>query len=265
MCSSAFIAEVPHSQPTRTLRRSLVEKLRARRAWTRLRDARLVDLTHPLWPGFPVFPRFRPPAIVTVTSIENDGFLARELTLNEHTGTHVDAPAHYIHGGTQVDRLEPAGLLAPLAVVRIADRAVHDPDSVLEMTDLERWERRHGRIPRGAVVAVDSGWGARAHDAEAFVGLDAFGTMHFPGAGAEAATFLVTERGISGLAVDTLSLDRGAAAAPDTHRVVLGAGCYGVECVAGLDRVPDTGAHVLIGCLPILAGSGAPARVLALA
>lgn len=88
--------------------------------------------------------------------------------------------------------------------------------------------------------------------------------MHFPGADAEAATFLVTERGIAGLAVDTLSLDRGAAAAPDTHRAVLGAGRYGVACVAGLERVPDRGALVLIGALPILGGSGAPARVLAL-
>jgi len=264
MCAPHVVADLPSAPAAPAPRRALGAQLRSRRRWGRLRRAQLVDLTHPLRPGFPVFPSFRRPAMQAVSSIERDGLLAHELTLNEHTGTHVDAPAHFISGGASVDRLEPARLLVPLVVVRIAERAGRDPDAELELSDLERWERRHGRVPRGAVVAVDSGWSVRAGAPESFLGLDRAGAMHFPGAGAEAAAFLVAERGIAGLAVDTLSLDRGVAAGSDAHRVVLGSGRYGVECVAGLDRVPDRGALVLIGALPVLAGSGAPARVLAL-
>jgi kynurenine formamidase len=196
--------------------------------------------------------------------VARDGFAANEVTFDEHTGTHVDAPSHFVAGAVSADRLPVDRLIAPLAVISLVDRATRDPDTLVSVDDLLEWEKRHGRVPAGALVAMHSGWDVRATDIDRFLNRDAKGTMHMPGFSEQAARFLVGERDICGVGVDTLSLDAGAAQKFVAHVAILGAGKYGVELMASLGRVPPSGATVIVGAPKHVGGTGGPARVLAL-
>lgn len=222
------------------------------------------DLTHPFSPALPVYPGYKPVHIEPRFTIARDGFADNEVTFDEHTGTHVDAPSHFVVGAESADRIPVDRLVAPLAVISIAERADNNPDTLVLVDDVLRWEKRHGRVPAGALVAMQSGWDARVTSADRFLNRDAKGTMHAPGFSEEAARFLVTERDISGAGVDTLSLDAAAAQKFVAHLVLLGAGKYGVELLANLGRVPAAGATVVIGAPKHEGATGGPARVLAL-
>jgi kynurenine formamidase len=224
----------------------------------------VIDLTHLFSPSLPVYPAYRPVQIRQRFSVARDGFAGNEVTFDEHTGTHVDAPSHFVGGAMSADRLPVDRLVAPLVVVSIADRAARDADTQVSVDDLLQWEKRHGRIPPGAFVAMDAGWDARAAAADRFLNRDAKGTMHTPGFGEQAARFLAGERDICGVGVDTLSLDAGAAETFVAHLAILGAGKYGVELLANLGRVPPSGATVVIGAPRHEGATGGPARVLAL-
>jgi kynurenine formamidase len=224
----------------------------------------VVDLTHPFTPSLPVHPAYKPVQIRPRFSVARDGFAANEVTFDEHTGTHVDAPAHFVAGAVSGDRIPPAQLIAPLAVVNITDRSSKNPDAFVTVDDLLLWEKRHGRLPSGALVAMDAGWDARANSTERFLNRDAKGVMHTPGFSEQAARFLVDQRDIAGVAVDTLSLDAGAAQKFVAHLAILGAGKYGVELMANLSRVPPAGATVFIGAMKHAGATGGPARVIAL-
>lgn len=226
--------------------------------------SRVVDLTHPLHPGLPIWPGNPPFTSVPVAVPENGGFAQNMLAYWEHTGTHLDAPVHRAPGGATTDRLLAADLVAPLVVVDISERAESDADAGLTVDDLERWQSAHGRIPPRALVAVYSGWESRLDDPAAFVNLDAAGTPHAPGIDAEAAEYLIAEHDIVGVGVDTLSIDHGRAVDYATHTVVLGAGRYGVEMLAGLATVPPSGATVVVGAPKHVGGTGGPCRVFAL-
>jgi kynurenine formamidase len=229
------------------------------------RIAQVADLTHVATPTFPVFPGNIPLAIRTVRTIPANGYYANELTLNEHTGTHMDAPAHFAATGPTADRLPPELFVAPLAVVDITERAARDPDAQLTVDDIRAWERRHGRLRRGSFVAMYSGWERRVGDPARFLNMDASGTMHFPGIHPEAAAFLLAEREIVGVGVDTLSLDFGASTTFGTHVAILPAGRYGLENLANLGTVHPARATLVVGGPKHLGASGGPARVLALA
>ena len=223
------------------------------------------DLTHTFSPKLPVFPAFKPVQIRERFSIAKDGFFAKEITFDEHTGTHLDAPVHFVSGGTTADRLAPDRFFAPLAVVSIEARAARDADALLTVDDLLAWEKQHGRISRGAVVAMHSGWDARVGDANTFLNKDAAGTMHAPGFSEQAAQFLVKERDIVGAGVDTLSLDAARAQKFVAHLVLLGAGKYGLELMANLSAVPPSGATVIVGGPKHEGATGGPVRVFAVA
>jgi kynurenine formamidase len=175
----------------------------------------------------------------------------------------VDAPSHFIPGGKAIDALAPETLVAPLIVVDVSAKAESDPDYAATPADFEAWETRHGRIPRGALVVLNSGWHRRFAEPERYLNRDADGVMHFPGfalAGAE----LLLGRGVAGIGTDTLSIDPGNSTDFAVHRRVLAAGLYQVENLADLDRVPARGATAVVGVLPVRGGSQSPARVLAL-
>jgi kynurenine formamidase len=225
---------------------------------------RVQDLTHLLTPGFPVFPAYPPFRARSLATVEESGFAAQELCFAEHTGTHLDAPSHFFGDGRSAEHLSPAELIVPLAVVSIAERVARDHDTCLTVADLERWEELHGRIPPGAVMAIHTGWEERVHEPARFLNLDAVGVSHTPGFGRAAAEFLVHERAVAGVATDTLSLDVGATTSYDVHRVVLGAGRYGLENVAHLGRVPPAGAVLVVGAPKHRGATGGPARLLAL-
>jgi kynurenine formamidase len=221
------------------------------------------DLTHTFSPQIPVFPAFKPVQIRQRFTIAKDGFFANEITFDEHTGTHLDAPIHFVADRPSADRLSPDRFFAPLAVVSIEARAAKDPDAVVTVDDVMAWERRHGRLPSGAFVAMHSGWDARIGDANRFLNKDAQGTMHAPGFSEEAARFLAQERDIVGAGVDTLSLDVASAQKFVAHLALLGAGKYAVELMANLATVPPAGATLIVGGPKHQGASGGPVRVFA--
>jgi kynurenine formamidase len=212
----------------------------------------------PVWPGNPSF------AMETLVTVETDGFYANLLTYHEHTGTHMDSPAHFIGDGQTADLLDPRMFVAPLAVIDITAQVEADVDHGVTVDDILAWEAEYGPLPDGAFVAFTSGWDARIDDSEAFVNLDAEGVMHYPGFSPAAAEFLVAERSIVGIGSDTLSQDPGNSTDFGTHIAILGAGKYGLEGVANLGSVPASGATVVLGAPTHQHASGGPTRILAL-
>jgi kynurenine formamidase len=223
----------------------------------------LRDLTYPVTTTFPTFAPGEEAARRTYVTIEENGYYMQEWRILEHYGTHVDAPGHFTPGGRTSTELRLDELITPAVVVDISARAARDPDTVVTVDDLLRFERRHGRIPRGAAVLMLSGWGAKVGDADAYRGVDAAGTLHFPGFGADACEWLLRRRGIRSLGVDTLSIDPGNSTTFETHLILTGADRYGLENLANLDRIPPAGGTVVVGLIPYEEGSGGQARVFA--
>jgi kynurenine formamidase len=224
----------------------------------------VADLTHVVSPDFPVFPGAARMKVDLLVTVKNNGFYKNTLTLDEHTGTHMDAPAHFVDGAPTAETLPVNRLIAPLAVINIKARADRNPDAEVTIDDILAWERANGRLPAGAFVAMYSGWESRVSDPRAYVNLDSANVQHYPGFNPAAAEFLVRERDIVGIGVDTLSLDFGASKDFKTHVTVLGAGKYGLENLAALAGVPPSGAMVVVGGPKHKNASGGPARVLAL-
>lgn len=223
------------------------------------------DLTHVLYPDFPSFnPQFFPRMERKVfVNIKKDGFYGNVLTYWEHSGTHMDAPHHFVEDRWFVHEIPASRLIGPAAVIHIHERAQSDPDAQVTPDDIRAYERRYGRIPRGAIVLMHSGWEARVNSTEAYRNADSKGVMHFPGFHPEAAALLVNDRAVTGIGVDTLSLDYGRSTDFKTHVTVLGANRWGLENVANLAKIPPRGATLFAGAPRVLEGSGGPTRVIA--
>jgi len=223
----------------------------------------VVDLTHVLGTQFPLFPGAAPFRIQQAVSHDKDGYYGSILTYWEHSGTHMDAPVHFAPNGLFVDQLRIENLVVPAVVINITEKVRRDPDAVVTPDDIRAWERRYGRIPDNAAVLMASGWGARAGSVEAFRNTDSSGVMHFPGFGKEAIDFLLTERRISGIGVDTLSLDHGPSTTFAVHYTLLPTNRWGLENLANLESIPPSGATLFVGAPKIASGSGGPTRVMA--
>jgi len=223
--------------------------------------AHIADLTHRLTPDFPSYDGTPQLSITVLATLERDGWNYGAWTLAEHVGTHFDAPRHRSHGWS-ADEVPAAQLIGPLVIVDIRAKADRDADATLDADDLQDWEKRHGRIPAGAVVAMFSGWETRLATPR-FRNADAADGLHFPGFALDAAEWLLRERAVAGLAVDTLSLDPGNSQDFPVHTAWLGAGRWGLECLANLGTVPPVGATVFVGAPKVAGASGGPARVLA--
>lgn len=227
--------------------------------------ASVLDLTHTLSSAFPVFPGDPAIDLTPYARLSEDGYNMNAWQLVEHSGTHLDAPIHCSDEGASVDAIEASALVVPLAVVDVTAKAQEDADYLLSRDDLAAWETRYGMLPQGGCVAMHSGWGRLATaDPARFIGRDADGTLHFPGIAPEAALWLLQERQIVGLAVDTLSLDNGPSRDFTTHHVWLPNGRWGLENVANLDRAPATGTILVVGLPKVKGATGAPVRLLAL-
>jgi len=222
----------------------------------------VVDLTHTLSPSFPTF--FGTPGIALHRryTLKRDGANVAWWHVLEHAGTHVDAPFHYSDAGASADKIAPEQLVVPLAVVDVAAKAARNADYQMSRQDLADWEEKHGRLPDNACVAMNSGWAQHATSAR-YAGKNS-GTMHFPGIDPQAVEWLIRERRIAGLAVDTLSLDHGPSRDFRTHQLWLPSGRWGIENIANLDQVPAAGATIVVGLPKVKDASGGPARILAL-
>ncbi len=224
----------------------------------------VIDMTHKLSPEFPTF--FGPPGISfdQQFNFEEHGFNLYNLTINEHTATHIDAPLHFSADGMSVDEIPVGDLVVPLCVVDIAAKADENADAQVTPDDLRAWIEANGPIPDRACVAMHSGWAGRAGSAEAFVGRDEDGVGHWPGFHVEATQMLLEETSAAAIAVDTLSLDHGPSADFATHYAWLPSGRYGIENIAGLGEVPAAGATLVVGAPNHAGGTGGPARIFAM-
>ncbi|HEX4062303.1 MAG TPA: cyclase family protein [Streptosporangiaceae bacterium] len=192
-----------------------------------------------------------------------------DISTGEHTGTHFDAPVHWVTGrdGQDVSQVPPSRLIAPAAVLDFSAQAAADPDFLLEVDHVKQWEGEHGALPDGGWLLYRTGWDARSDDQEEFLNANETGP-HTPGVSVECARWLAEESPVLGLGVETVGTDAGAAhsfAPPfPCHSALLGAGKYGLTQLRNLARLPAQGAVVIAGPLPITGGSGSPCRALAL-
>ena len=227
------------------------------------RKQRYCDLTHTFREGFPVFVTGEEPERETIANYATDGFYAQKWTFGEHSGTHMDVPGHFIPGGRLSPDITVPELIVPVVVVDIRKKARQDPNAMVEVDDIRRFERKHGKIPRGALVAADSGWASKVDDPLAFKGGVAFPNYNFPGWGLEAALYVAEKRDVTAIGIDTLSLDPGNSATFPVHVQYLGTDRYGIENLTGLDCIPPSGATAYVGLIPWEEGSGGPCRVVA--
>jgi kynurenine formamidase len=227
----------------------------------------VVDLTHTIDSQIPTYEVSEAPVYQakTVATIEKDGYFAREISLPEHFGTHLDAPAHFARGMWTVDQIPPERLVAPLVVLDVTAGAKGNPDYQVSVGDVARYEEAHGQIPINAVVMAYTGWDSRWNSAKEYRNADAQGVMHFPGYSLEAAKFLVEARNVFGLGIDTLSIDYGPSRDFPVHHYTLAHSLYHLENVGNLGRVPSSGDTVVVAPMKLENGSGGPVRIFALA
>jgi kynurenine formamidase len=223
-----------------------------------------VDLTHTMSPDFPTFSGVPGIEMEKKFDLTKDGFNLYWWRLIEHAGTHLDAPIHFSQSGATVDKIPAAALVLPLAVIDVAAKAAQNPDYLITREDLAGWEKKHRRLPDYCCVAMQSGWAQHVGNPAKFTGKDGSGVFHFPGFSLEAAEWLMRERNVMGLAVDTLSLDHGPSTDFKVHRAWLPSGRWGLENVANLDKVPASGTMLVVGLAKVKDATGGPARLLAL-
>jgi kynurenine formamidase len=237
----------------------------------------VIDLTAPLSASTPII-QLPPPfgntvrfGLTEISHYDDRGpaWYWNDITTGEHTGTHFDAPVHWVTGkdGENVAQVPVPRLIAPAVVLDFSAEAAADPDFLLEIDHVKGWEAVHGPLPEGGWLLYRTGWDVYSNDQVDFLNVNETGP-HTPGISVSCATWLAEETPIMGLGTETVGTDAGGAYAFDPpfpcHSFLLGAGKYGLTQLQNLSRLPTTGAVVIAGPLPIVGGSGSPCRALAL-
>jgi kynurenine formamidase len=238
---------------------------------------RVVDLTARLEPATPViqlpepFANTVPFTLQEVSRYDERGpaWYWNNISTGEHTGTHLDAPVHWITGRDldDVSAVPVTSMIAPAVVLDFSAQATADPDFLLEPAHIRQWEAQHGKLPAAGWLLYRTGWDARSGSQQEFLNANETGP-HTPGVSIECARWLAEEAPVIGIGVETVGTDAGTAHSFDPpfpcHSAMLGAGKYGLTQLQNLATLPPTGIVLVVGPLPIVGGSGSPARVLAL-
>jgi len=221
---------------------------------------KVVDMTHTFTPEFPTFGGAPGISMEKTVKFEESGYQLFRVTYDEHSGTHLDAPLHFSEDGVSIDEMPVENFVCPLCVIDIKAKAAEDANSMLEPEDIAAWISANGDIPAGACVAMNSGWEHKLGDPS--FRNDTDGNFAFPGF-SKSATDMLAEMGVVSIGVDTLSLDPGSSADFAVHYGWLPSGRYGIECLAGLDKLPAKGATIFVGAPKIGGATGGPGRVMA--
>ncbi len=239
---------------------------------------KLVDLTQTLSSEFPTLQL--PPEFGQVLPFKQEnisrydengpGWYWNNFSCGEHTGTHFDAPAHWVTGkdipNNTVDKIDPKSFIAPAVVVDCSAQVEANNDWLLTVEHLEKWEAKHGRIPAGAWLLFRTDWSKRKTPEE-FMNMREDGP-HTPGPTRATVEWLINEREVHGFGVETINTDAGQSYAwpmpYPCHTLMHGANRFGLQCLTNLDQLPPRGAIILSAPLKISKGSGSPLRVLAL-
>ncbi len=226
----------------------------------------MVDLTWPIngqsafWPG----DEYKPFELHTIATLDKDGVLSKAFSMPEHLGTHLDAPNHFEPDRPSVDQIPLQRLVAPAVKLDVAPAVSADPDYLISVDDIHRFEKFLGRIPDGAAVLAYTGWSQYWSNPTRYTNQDVMGKLHFPGFSLEAVEFLIDQRHIRGIGIDTLSVDHGLSRDFPVHHLLGKADCWGLENLAHLKNLPSQGFYVLVAPIKIETGSGGPARVFAI-
>jgi kynurenine formamidase len=237
----------------------------------------VIDLTAPLSSSTPVIKLPEPFGNTVSFSLHEisryddrgPAWYWNDISTGEHTGTHFDAPVHWVTGrdGEDVSQVPPGQLIAPAVVLDFSAQAAGDPDFLLQIEHVREWEQANGPLPDGGWLLYRTGWDTRSEDQERFLNANETGP-HTPGISVECARWLAQETSIMGLGTETVGTDAGAAHSFDPpfpcHSMLLGAGKYGLTQLQNLAGLPVTGAVLVVSPLPIVGGSGSPCRALAL-
>ncbi|MGH9944348.1 MAG: cyclase family protein [Pyrinomonadaceae bacterium] len=247
-------------------------KRRARSAQPSFPSGTVVDLSHPYdadtiyWPtaeGFKLEKDFEG------ETEQGYFYAANRFSTAEHGGTHLDAPVHFARGRQTVDQIPLAQLMGAAITVDVTRQCAAERDYQIGVADFTRWERAHGRIPRGAIVLLRTGYGRFWPDREKYMGTSERGAqavprLHFPGLHPNAARWLVTERSIKAVGLDTPSIDYGQSKLFESHRALFDKNVPAFENLANLDQLPPTGFNVIALPMKIRGGSGSPLRAVAI-
>ena len=225
---------------------------------------RLISLSHVNDPATTtVYPGDPPFRLETVATLEDDGYYLRYVRQGEHTGTHWGAPGHFTAGEPLADELDVDDLLLPAVKIDVRDRCAANPDYTVTVADLRSWERRHGRIPDGAMVIIWTGWEDR-WGSPAFANTDTDGVMHQPGFALDTVQWLVGTGRLGrngGTGTDTFGPDPGSDCSYAVSRLVYRRHRISLEILANLATLPPTGAYVLCGGAINRNGAGSTATI----
>lgn len=225
--------------------------------------SRIVDLGHaihagdPSWDGATGFER------KSIATFDKDGYAAGRIGVDEHFGTHLDAPSHFAKDGWPVDRIPVERLYRPGVRIDVSAQAARNPDYLVTPADIRAFESAHGAIPEGSIALVATGWDRFWPDRARYMN-ERGGVKHFPGLSAEAVTLLARDRRVAGIGIDTPSIDHGPSASFEAHKVSMALNVFHVENAARLTTLPASGFTVIVAPLAVSGGSGAPTRIFAL-
>ena len=230
---------------------------------------RWIDLTYPFSEETIYWPTGLPFTLEEVSYGPTEAghfYSSYNYSANEHGGTHFDAPIHFAEGGETSEQVPLDKFIGPAVVVDVTDRVT--PDYQVQVADLVGWEQRYGPIPEGAHVLFRTGWGSRWPDKASFLGTEMTGPeavphLHFPGISPGVAQWLVDERDIDAVGIDTPSIDYGQSTHFETHVILYAAGIIGFENIANMEQLPETGGYVVALPMKIAGGSGGPLRIVA--
>jgi len=230
-----------------------------------------IDLSYDYSAETIYWPTAEPFALETVFAGKTEkGFYysAYKFCAAEHGGTHIDAPIHFAEGRKTVDQIPLTQLIGPAFKIDVTEKAGANRDYQITVDDLTAWEAKHGKLPEGSIVLLQTGFGQYWPDRVKYLGTDKRGPegvaeLHFPGLHPQAAEWLVHERKIHAIGIDTASIDYGQSQTFGSHVQLMGQNVPACENVANLDRVPAVGAQVIALPMKIRGGSGAPLRMVA--
>ncbi|HEY9616516.1 MAG TPA: cyclase family protein [Microcoleaceae cyanobacterium] len=224
---------------------------------------RVVDLSHCIHPEIPLWQGDPAVEFEAVAEISSEGYYLRRFAIGEHSATHMNAPRSFFADGIGIDQYAAESLVVPAVVIDGRSQAATHPDYGLTIADVLNWETQHDKIPAGSVVLFYTGWQEKWQHPSLFMNWDADGNAHFPGFSAAATQFLLAERAIAGVGIDTHGVDPAVDPTFATNRAVLARAGIVLENLTNLDQLPPVGTTLAIGLLRLQGGSGSPVSVLA--
>ena len=226
--------------------------------------SRVVDLSHVISPTIPLWPGDPRVVFKVVATMKKDGYYLRSFTIGEHSATHMNAPNSFVSRNTQaITSYAPEQRVVPAVVIDARTQSAASPDYQLTQQDVLDWEAKNGKIAPGSFVIMLTGWEDRWNDPKAFINQDAKGNLHFPGFAGATSKWLVTDRKIAGVGIDTHGVDPGSDTSYATNTEMANSHKIAIECMANLDQLPAKGATLVLAPLQLQNGSGSPMDIVA--